>query len=254
MFLVMQIVPYFMTGFESVAKAAEEASPEFRRQGFFKAIIMAIVVGILFYTIVIAAVAYAAPWRLLASTPFMTAAAFEQAVGARWIVNVILSSALLSLIKVFNGNFVAASRLVFALGRRGLIDRRCSRVHPTYHTPSSAVIAVGVGTGLCMFLGQAALVPISEVGSVASACGWMAACAAYYAMRPSPARKIAAAAGTLIGLMMILMKVVPTVPGHFTLFEWLALVSWIGLGFVLNWQTKSLMVPESAPPTGRKIA
>lgn len=254
MFLVMQIVPYFMTGFESVAKAAEEASPEFRRQGFFKAIMMAIVVGILFYTIVIAAVAYAAPWRLLASTPFMTAAAFEQAVGARWIVNVILSSALLSLVKVFNGNFVAASRLVFALGRRGLIDRRCSRVHPIYHTPSSAVIAVGLGTGLCMFLGQAALVPISEVGSVASACGWMAACAAYYAMRPSLGRKIAAAAGTLIGLMMILMKVVPTVPGHFTLFEWLALVSWIGLGCVLNWQTKSLIVPDSTPPTTRKIA
>ena len=31
--LVMQIVPYFMTGYESVGKAAEEASPEFRDAG-----------------------------------------------------------------------------------------------------------------------------------------------------------------------------------------------------------------------------
>ena len=31
--LVMQIVPYFMTGFESVTKAAEESSPEFRAGG-----------------------------------------------------------------------------------------------------------------------------------------------------------------------------------------------------------------------------
>ena len=60
-FLVMQIVPYFMTGFESVVKGAEEASPEFRARGFFKAIWMAIVVGILFYTVVIAAVGYVAP-------------------------------------------------------------------------------------------------------------------------------------------------------------------------------------------------
>ena len=30
--LVIQIVPYFMTGFESVGKAAEEASPDFRAQ------------------------------------------------------------------------------------------------------------------------------------------------------------------------------------------------------------------------------
>ena len=61
--LVMQIVPYFMTGFESVVKAAEEARPEFRVRGFFTAIWMAIVVGILFYVIVIAAVGYVAPWR-----------------------------------------------------------------------------------------------------------------------------------------------------------------------------------------------
>src|ERR1019366_6907187 len=32
--LVLQIVPYFMTGFESVSKAAEESTPEFRGQGF----------------------------------------------------------------------------------------------------------------------------------------------------------------------------------------------------------------------------
>ena len=238
-FLVMQIVPYFMTGFESVAKAAEEASPEFRSRGYFKAIMMAIVVGILFYTIVIAAVAYAAPWKSLLSTPFMTAVAFEQAVGSRWIVNVILFAALLSLFKVFNGNFVAASRLVFALGRRHMIDARYSRIHPTYQTPSAAVMAVGLSTGLCMLLGQALLVPISEVGSVASASGWTAACAAYYAMKPVAGRRIVAAVGILIGFMMILMKVIPELPGHFTLYEWLALAIWIVLGGLLHWRTRT---------------
>src|SRR5258708_40353904 len=39
--LVLQIVPYFMTGFESVAKCAEEANPEFRSRGFFRAILAA---------------------------------------------------------------------------------------------------------------------------------------------------------------------------------------------------------------------
>jgi basic amino acid/polyamine antiporter, APA family len=75
-FLVMQIVPYFMTGFESVVKGAEEASPEFRARGFLKAIWMAIVVGILFYIVVIASVGYVAPWKQLTSEKFMTAVAF----------------------------------------------------------------------------------------------------------------------------------------------------------------------------------
>src|SRR3984885_5682544 len=204
--LVMQIVPYFMTGFESVVKGAEEASPEFRTRGFFKAIWMAIVVGILFYTIVIASVGYVAPWKQLTGEKFMTAVAFERAVGSRWIVSVILAAALLSLFKVFNGNFIAASRLLFAVGRRGLVDRRLGYVHVGNQTPSIAVLCIGLATGACMFLGDAILVPISEVGSVASAIGWLAACAAYYQMGPAPRERFIAAIGLTVGLLLILMK------------------------------------------------
>ena len=124
--LVLQIVPYFMTGYESVTKAAEEANPEFRSRGYFRAIWAAIIVGFVFYIIVIAAVSYVAPWHQLTSKPFMTAVAFEQAIGSRWIVSIILAAALLSLFKVFNGNFVAASRLLFAMtalpGAAALLD------------------------------------------------------------------------------------------------------------------------------------
>ena len=231
-FLVMQIVPYFMTGFESVTKAAEEANPQFRARTFMTAIGMAIVVGILFYTIVIGAVGYVAPWRQLTSEKFMTAVAFERAVGSRWIVRAILA-ALLSLVKCFNGNFVASTRLLFAMGRRGLLDPRVAVVHPANRTPSIAVLAIGAATALCMFLGDAILVPISEVGSVASAIGWLAACAAYYAMGPPPRQRIVALAGIAVGLMMILMKVLPFVPGHFSGYEWLALAIWIALGALL---------------------
>src|SRR5579872_5148865 len=155
--LVVQIVPYFMTGFESVGKAAEEAGPEFRAAGFFRAIWMAIVIGILFYTSIVAAVAFVAPWRRLTGEKFMTAVAFQQAVGShgfagKWIVNIILAAALLSLVKCFNGNFVAASRLVFALGRRGMVHSRVSAIHNRFQTPSVAVLCVGISTAACMLL------------------------------------------------------------------------------------------------------
>jgi len=240
--LVLQIVPYFMTGFESVSKAAEESTPEFRGQGFLKAIWMAILVGILFYTIVIAAVAFVAPWHDLTGEKFMTAVAFQRAVGSRWIVNVILAAALLSLFKCFNGNFVAASRLLFALGRRGLIDERAGRIHLQHQTPSSAVLCIGLATATCMLLGDAILVPITEVGSVACAIGWAATCAAYLSMgsagtlphhsKLSAIEWLVATLGLLVAIAMLLMKVVPAVPGHFTIYEWLALAIWIALGAV----------------------
>jgi amino acid transporter len=237
--LVIQIVPYFMTGFESVGKAAEEASPEFRTQGFFRAIWMAIFIGILFYASIVAAVAFVAPWHSLTNDKFMTAVAFQQAVGARWIVNIILAAALLSLFKCFNGNFLAASRLFFALGRRGMVAPRVGTIHAQYHTPSIAVLCVGLTTAACMFLGDAILVPITEVGSVACALGWSATCAACLALarRDGPKTIILSAAeravawfGLSVGIAMALMKLIPQIPGHFTINEWIALAIWVALG------------------------
>jgi amino acid transporter len=240
--LMIQIVPYFMTGFESVSKAAEESTPEFRSQSFLKAIWMAILVGILFYTIVIAAVAFAAPWHNLTGEKFMTAVAFQHAVGSRWIVNVILAAALLSLFKCFNGNFVASSRLLFALGRRNLIDSRAGQIHPQHQTPSIAVLCIGLATAACMLLGDAILVPITEVGSVACAIGWAATCAAYISMgrsRTLPGQPdlsviewSVATFGLLVAVAMMLMKVVPAIPGHFNAYEWLALGVWVALGAI----------------------
>lgn len=235
--LVLQIVPYFMTGYESVGKAAEEANPGFQSRGFFAAIATAILVGVLFYAIVIAAVGYVAPWRQLIGNEFLTAVAFERAVGSHWIVRTILAAALLSLFKCFNGNFVAASRLVFAMGRRGLIDARAAGVHPVNHTPAVAVLCVGLATAVCMFLGDAILVPITDVGSVASACGWLATCAAYYAMRPAARERLVAMVGVGVGLVMIFMKVIPRVPGAFSRSEWLALLIWLTIGTVLGWRS-----------------
>ena len=232
--LVLQIVPYYMTGFESVTKAAEEANPQFRAQGFSRAIYAAIIVGAFFYIVVIAAVGFVAPWHSLTGTPFMTAVAFEHAVGSRWIVSIILSAALLSLFKVFNGNFVAASRLLFAMGRREMVDARLARVHPQNQTPANAVVWVGLATASCMFLGSAILVPISEVGSVASATGWLSVCLAYLWMKPRIADRLIAVLGAFVGLAMILMKLLPFVPGSFSSWEWLALGFWIVLGTLLG--------------------
>jgi APA family basic amino acid/polyamine antiporter len=240
--LVVQIVPYFMAGFESVGKAAEESTPEFRSRSFLKAIWMAILVAILFYGVVIAAVAFVAPWHELTGEKFMTAVAFQRAVGSRWIVNVILATALLSLFKCFNGNFVAASRLLFALGRRGLVEPRVGQIHPQHQTPSAAVLCIGLATAVCMLLGDAILVPITEVGSVACAIGWAATCAAYLYMgragtltgrsRLSPIEWFVAVFGLLVAVAMLLMKVVPAIPGHFTVYEWIALGIWIALGAI----------------------
>jgi hypothetical protein len=53
-------------------------------------------------------------------------------------------------------------------------------------------------------------------------------------MKPRIADNLIALLGALVGLAMILMKLVPLVPGHFSGWEWLVLVLWIILGTVVS--------------------
>jgi basic amino acid/polyamine antiporter, APA family len=232
--LVIQVVPFFMTGFESVTKCSEESSLDFRARSFFRAIILALAVGIVFYTLVIGAVAYVSPWPSLVHESFATAVAFERAFRNPWIVDLIFLAALLSLVKIFNGNFIAATRLLFALGRRRMVDERLGRIHPVNRTPYVAVVSIGIFTFATVILGEAILIPVTEVGSLASAVGWLATCASYYRMGPAPRERWIALAGAAVGGTLVLMKFLPNVPGHFTVYEYGALLLWIALGLALR--------------------
>lgn len=233
--LVWQIVPWLLSGFESVGKCAEEASPDFQESDFSVAVILTIFVGLAFFCFVILTVAYVAPAGALNSPgPFPVAIAFERALHAHWIVDLIMASALVAVLRTFNGNMIASSRLLFAMGRRNLIDHRMGHIHPRNQTPSTAVIIVGTATAVAVFVGQAGLVPILEVGAVACSFGWMAACASYFCMKPAWGGRAAAVFGVGVTALMILVKVIPGIPGHFTLYEWIAVVIWGVLGVLMR--------------------
>jgi amino acid transporter len=241
--LVLQIVPYYMTGFESIVKGSEEAKPGYDVRGFSRAILLALFAGALFYVVVVAVVSSVVPWGEIVEGKLGTEAAFERAFGSRALARLILFGALLSLLKVFNGCFVAATRLILALGRRGVIHRALADVHPRFGTPSVAVVAMGILTAAASFLGDALLVPVSEVGSLAIGAGWLSACLAYLAwcrrehVASRPVDRMLAVVGALVGTGIVLMKAVPAVPGSFGRAEWIAFGSWLGLGLVF-WVTR----------------
>src|SRR5712664_2119816 len=227
--LVLQIVPYFMTGFESIPKASEEARADLPAGTLSRMITVATLAGGLFYVLVIAVGAWVYPWTNLVSQHLGTEAAFARAFGTPWIARLILAGALLSLFKIFNGNLVAATRLLYALGRRSLVHPSLGTVSPQFGPPSVAILLITVLTAAAAFLGDALLVPITEVGSAVSGLGWCAACLAFIALarRSGDRNGIALAiAGAIVSVAIVLMKMVPGVPGSFTTGEWLAFIAW----------------------------
>jgi len=231
-FLVLQIVPYFMTGFESVAKGSEEAKAGFDPRNFTTAIYASLVAGFLFYVIIITVVTYVYPWQEIVSGHVRTEVAFERAFGSHAIAQLILFGAFLSLLKIFNGNFVAATRMLYAIGRRDLVHPSLGRVHAAFGTPVVAISLMAVFTAAAAMFGDAILVPVTEVGSLAVGVGWLSACAAYIARRTERESAAMAYAGAAVSVAIVLMKVVPVIPGSFNAAEWTAFVAWSALGLV----------------------
>ncbi|MGH9887310.1 MAG: APC family permease, partial [bacterium] len=235
-FLVLQIVPYFMTGFESVTKGSEEARAGFDPRNFTRAIYAALVAGFLFYVIIIAVVTYVYPWQEIVSGHVRTEVAFERTFGSHAIAQLILFGAFLSLLKIFNGNFVAATRMLYAIGRRNLVHPSLGQVDASHGTPVVAITLMAALTAAAAMFGDAILVPITEVGSLAVGVGWLSACAAYLARRSRDRylgeSSAMAAIGCAVSVAIILMKVIPGVPGSFTGPEWIAFVAWSALGVV----------------------
>ena len=243
--LTLQIVPYFLTGFESVPKYAEEANPDFRQTSYMKAIGLALGVGALFYALSIAAVAYIAPWQALLGKRFATAVAFEHGIGKHWPVQLILVMALFGLFQCFNGNFAASTRMLFAFARRGTVAPRFATIHERFFTPSVAVIGITVGTLLGLLLGDYILVPVTEVGSMASALGWLAACLSFWLVEPRLHMRFITGLAICVSLLLLLMKLIPAFPGHFTHAEWIALAIWLILGAVLH-RRSAAVTPSDA--------
>jgi basic amino acid/polyamine antiporter, APA family len=251
--LTLQIVPYFITGFESVPKYAEEASPGAGGKSFMTAIAMTLGVGVSFYALCIAAVSYVAPWQGLLGKRFATAMAFEQALGAHWPVQLILVMAMFGLFQCFNGNFAAATRMLFAFARNGTAAAGLGRVHARYQTPGNSILAIGAGTLVALFLGDSILVPVTEVGSASSAFGWFSSCLSMFLVVGRPERlaagfgsggagfgarssklRLVAAFGALAALSLVLMKFLPMFPGHFSIAEYVALGIWVLVGLLLR--------------------
>jgi amino acid transporter len=124
--------------------------------------------------------------------------------------------------------------LLFAYGRRQTIPAPFGRIHEKFQTPSVAILGIASATIVGLLLGDALLVPVTEVGSMASAFGWLAACVSFWMVERSPRMRFIAGLGILVSFLLFIMKLFPLFPGHFSVAEWIALGIWLALGFALH--------------------
>jgi amino acid transporter len=228
---VMPVVPYFLTGFETIPKCAEEAAADFDPRRFIRPMLLALAVGTFFYVAVVAVVAMLYPWQKLEEQKFGTAIAFQAAFGWQWLVNLMILGAVLSLLKVFNGMFLASTRLLYALGKRDLLAANLGTVHARYQTPTVAIALACIVTLLASLLGRAVLDPITDVGSLTVLVGWLAASLALVCGAAGETTRCMRLLGTTSAVICLALGVV--VACSFKWYQWTAVAVWGVLGLVL---------------------
>lgn len=239
---VMGIVPFYYSGFDTIPQGAEESGIKLDPKNLGKAVIISILVGAVFYGVVSLAMSVCMPWQETVKYEMPTANAFQAAFNLAWATKLVLFAAFLGLITSFNGFFIAATRIVFAEGRGGLLPKWLGDVDKKHKTPKNAIIFVGLITIIGPFVGKSSILPMVNVGSLAFISGWFITCLSALKLRktaPNMNRpfkvkhKINLYLGAFIAGLLIIFMIFPGSSAQLKWpLEYIIFAGWILLGYL----------------------
>ena len=242
---VLVVVPFFLTGFDCIPQAAEEAGLKMPSRQLGTAIVTTIVIGMVFYVLVILALGVSVSGTNLQGIvadkdKLPMAAVFRESFHNEWAAKLVLLTALLGIVSTLNGMFMAATRLLFAQGRGGLLPHWFAELHPVHHTPKNAILFVGTLAILGPFFGKAGLLHIVNSYSFVISCVLLVTAICTLRLRriaPDLARPYRIHILTIwcaiaVGLFLVGLMVVPGSPGQMEKAEFITVAIWLAVGTV----------------------
>ena len=239
---VLLTAPLWYAGFSVFATATEERSARSSARRVGRAVVLGIVGAIVFYCLLTLGVSALVPWRQMTHMDLPAATAFQAATGHPWITKIVLLTAVLGTLTAWNAVLIAGSRVLFALGRAGLISTSFGKLHSTYRTPIFAILFI---TAICFvgaFLGRGFILPIVNITSLGFALTYLVTCLAVYRLRrtdPGIERSYAVPGGMAVIVLAALGSFAIVVIAFIQPFlstegkipvEWLILGAWYCLG------------------------
>ncbi len=251
---VLVVVPFFLTGFDCIPQAAEESGVKMLPRQLGVAIVATILMGILFYIFVIVALGYSVSSETLSAimsdkNNLPMAEVFRSSFEMEWAARLVLFAGLLGIISTLNGIFMAATRLLFAQGRGGLLPHWFAELHPVYHTPKNAILFAGALMMAGPFIGKAALMPIvSSYSFVLSIVMLVTALStlklrkiAPNMKRPYQIKKVTIWVAITAGVFLVGLMTVPGSPGQLGQTEFVTISLWMILGLIFNRLRRQVM-------------
>lgn len=216
---VIVILPFSIAGWENIAKGAQEANKSVTSKNIGAAMLIAIVLGGVMYLIMfIAQIGILSPSEFLSyDIPYVIG--LNNVTGNNLFGYVILFTACLNIINVYNGMFFGASRAIYSLSSLGYIPKIFSRISKTKQTPYMAIIFVSVLVSLAPFFGQFAFTPLVNISALIYIILWGSTVIANITIRKhenlvqTRYEKIQSVLGIIVIIFLLGAMLIPISPG-----------------------------------------
>ena len=226
---MLAISPWLYVGFDTLPQAAEEFA--FPASKAFRLMATAILAGAGMYVVVVLATGVVLPWRELtaAESVWVTGAAVRASLGTPGVA-VLSLAVVLAIFTGINGFFMATSRLMFSMGRAGLLPPWFGAIDEARGTPRNALLFTGAASLLAPWFGREAIVWVVDMAAVGTACGYLYTCLAAFSLARRRWARLEAALGAALSAGFLVLLCVPGMPGFMALPSWIALAGWVALG------------------------
>ena len=243
---MLAISPWLYVGFDTLPQAAEEFA--FPASKAFRLMAVAILAGAGMYVAVVLATGVVLPWRELVAgeSVWVTGAAVEASLGTLGVA-VLSIAVVMAIFTGINGFFMASSRLMFSMGRAGLLPAWFGTIDRARGTPRNALLFTGAASLLAPWFGREVIVWVVDMAAVGTACGYLYTCIAALSLARCGRSRLEAALGLVLSAGFLVLLCVPGMPGFMALPSWIALAGWITLGalFFLGRAREYAAIPDA---------
>lgn len=233
--MIVAVAPWAYVGFDNIPQTAEEF--DFAPNKTFKLIVYSLLAAAGTYVLMILYTGWLSSRGAENSDLWVTGAVTQQSFG--YIGLFVLAVAItMGIFTGLNGFLMSSSRLLFSMGRSGIMPGVFSKIHPRFKTPYVAILFLGALTLIAPWLGRTALTWIVDMSSTGVSVAYLVTCLSATKLFSynkesntyTPIYKTFAIVGSIFAFIFLGLLLIPGSPAALSTPSYIALIVWLVLG------------------------
>lgn len=233
--MIVAVAPWAYVGFDNIPQTAEEF--DFAPNKTFKLIVYSLLAAAGTYVLMILYTGWLSSRGAENSDLWVTGAVTQQSFG--YIGLFVLAVAItMGIFTGLNGFLMSSSRLLFSMGRSGIMPGVFSKIHPRFKTPYVAILFLGALTLIAPWLGRTALTWIVDMSSTGVSVAYLVTCLSATKLFSynkesntyAPIYKTFAIVGSIFAFIFLGLLLIPGSPAALSTPSYIVLIVWLVLG------------------------